>query len=135
MDQYFDRLDKATRNEQLPVRIRFMIQDIVDMRRNKWQPRRIGKGPEGPRTIQQVREDAARDGCIYMPQENSPPNFTKVANPMTMINPFEGTVFCKTIFLGVIFANQISRENNFNSTECRFWKISALENSNTLPKK
>ena len=47
-------------------------------------------GPEGPRTIQQVREDAARDGCIYMPQDNSPPSFTKVANPMTMINPFEG---------------------------------------------
>ena len=90
MDQYFERLDKATRNEQLPVRIRFMIQDIVDMRRNKWLPRRIGKGPDGPRTIQQVREDAARDGCIYMPQESSPPNFTKVANPMTMINPFEG---------------------------------------------
>ena len=44
MDQYFDRLDKATRNEQLPVRIRFMIQDVIDMRRNKWQPRRIGKG-------------------------------------------------------------------------------------------
>ena len=43
MDQYFERLDKATRNEQLPVRIRFMIQDIVDMRRNKWLPRRIGK--------------------------------------------------------------------------------------------
>ena len=46
MDQYFDRLDKATRNEQLPVRIRFMIQDVIDMRRNKWQPRRIGKGKE-----------------------------------------------------------------------------------------
>ena len=68
MDQYFDRLEKATRNEQLPVRIRFMIQDVIDMRRNKWQARRIGKGPDGPRTIAQVREDAARDGCIYMPQ-------------------------------------------------------------------
>ena len=68
MDQYFDRLLKATMNEQMPVRIRFMIQDIIDLRRNKWQPRRIGRGPEGPRTIQQVREDAARDGCIYLPQ-------------------------------------------------------------------
>ena len=72
MDQYFDRLDKATRNEQLPVRIRFMIQDVIDMRRNKWQARRIGKGPDGPRTIAQVREDAARDGCIYMPQVKNP---------------------------------------------------------------
>ena len=94
MDQYFDRLLKATMNEQMPVRIRFMIQDIIDLRRNKWQPRRIGRGPEGPRTIQQVREDAARDGCIYLPQENSPPtNLTKIPNPMTLINPLEGNFF------------------------------------------
>ena len=44
------------------------------MRANKWGGRRIGKGPEGPRTIQQIREDAARDGCIYMPQASSPPS-------------------------------------------------------------
>jgi len=94
MDQYFDRLSKVTANENMPVRIRFMIQDLIDMRRNKWQARRIGKGPEGPRTIQQVREDAARDGCIYMPQENShADNLPKVPNPMTLINPLEGNFF------------------------------------------
>ena len=94
MDQYFDRLTKVTLNENMPVRIRFMIQDLLDMRRNKWQARRIGKGPEGPRTIQQVREDAARDGCIYMPQENShTDNLPKVPNPMTLINPLEGNFF------------------------------------------
>ena len=94
MDQYFDRLYKASMNDHMPVRIRFMLQDVIDLRRNKWQPRRIGRGPEGPRTIQQVREDAARDGCIYLPQENSPPtNLTKVSNPMTLINPLEGNFF------------------------------------------
>lgn len=54
MDQYFDRLMKVTQNEAMPVRIRFMVQDVLDLRRNRWMPRRIGKGPEGPRTIQQV---------------------------------------------------------------------------------
>jgi len=94
MDQYFDRLRKVVENENMPVRIRFMIQDLIDMRRNKWQARRIGKGPDGPRTIQQVREDAARDGCIYMPQENShADNLPKVHNPMTLINPLEGNFF------------------------------------------
>ena len=40
----------------MPVRIRFMVQDIVDLRRNKWATRRAGKDMErGPRTIQQVR--------------------------------------------------------------------------------
>ena len=43
MDQYFDRLSKVVANENMPVRIRFMIQDLIDMRRNKWQARRIGK--------------------------------------------------------------------------------------------
>ena len=59
------------------------------MRKNKWLARRVGREPErGPRTIQQVREDAARDGCIYMPQENSPP--TKTPTGLGLINPFEG---------------------------------------------
>ena len=54
MDQYFERLQRLTENEQLPMRIKFLVQDIIDLRRNKWQFRRVGKGPEGPRTIQQV---------------------------------------------------------------------------------
>ena len=59
------------------------------MRKNKWLPRRMGREPErGPRTIQQVREDAARDGCIYMPQEASPP--AKTPTGLGLINPLEG---------------------------------------------
>ena len=59
------------------------------MRKNKWLGRRLGREPErGPRTIAQVREDAARDGCIYMPQEASPP--TKTPTGLGIINPFEG---------------------------------------------
>ena len=72
MDQYFERLVAVTENELMPLRIRFMVQDIIEMRRNKWMPRKLGKAPEGPRTIAQVREDAYRDGCIYMPQASPP---------------------------------------------------------------
>ena len=82
MDQYFERLQRATENEQLPIRIRFLVQDIIDLRRSKWYMRRVGKGPEGPRTIQQVREDAAREGCIYMPQEASPTNLKAQTTPI-----------------------------------------------------
>ncbi len=85
MDQYFERLQRATENEQLPIRIRFLVQDIIDLRRNKWYMRRVGKGPEGPRTIQQVREDAAREGCIYMPQEASPTNLKAHTTPICKI--------------------------------------------------
>ena len=54
MDSYFERLQKFTEHDHLPMRIKFLIQDIIDLRRNKWYMRRVGKGPEGPRTIQQV---------------------------------------------------------------------------------
>eukprot|EP00095_Tigriopus_kingsejongensis_P002292 snap_masked-scaffold400_size182785-processed-gene-0.10 protein:Tk02292 transcript:snap_masked-scaffold400_size182785-processed-gene-0.10-mRNA-1 annotation:"eukaryotic translation initiation factor 4 gamma 2" len=96
MDQYFDRLQQVTENEQMPTRIRFMVKDILELRLCRWMTRRVGKTPEGPRTIQQVREDAYRDGCIYMPQANSPP--TKPMTPMgggmgSFINPLEGSFF------------------------------------------
>ena len=74
MDQYFERLNQAAENPQMPRRIQFMIQDLVDMRRNRWLPRKIGAGSEGPRTIQQIREDAYRDGGIYLPQQSPPSN-------------------------------------------------------------
>jgi len=108
MDQYFDRLKQIVSNDIYPMRIRFLIQDVVEMRRNKWMPRKIGKTPEGPRTIQQVREDAYRDGCIYMPQQ-SPPNNAKtgtslssmmgggggggMGGPGGFLNPLEGSFF------------------------------------------
>eukprot|EP00094_Tigriopus_californicus_P009065 TCALIF_08738-PA protein Name:"Similar to Eif4g2 Eukaryotic translation initiation factor 4 gamma 2 (Mus musculus)" AED:0.08 eAED:0.04 QI:597/0.5/0.2/0.8/1/0.8/5/650/1211 len=97
MDQYFERLQQVTDNEQMPTRIRFLVRDLLEIRMNKWMTRRVGKTPEGPRTIQQVREDAYRDGCIYMPQANSPP--TKPTNhPLgggmgVFMNPLEGSFF------------------------------------------
>jgi hypothetical protein len=74
MDQYFERLISTAENFQMPRRIRFMIQDMLEMRRNRWMPRKIGMGFEGPRTIQQVREDAYREGGIYLPQQSPPSN-------------------------------------------------------------
>jgi len=93
MDQYFERMDQVIEGSKMPLRIRFMIQDITELRRSKWTPRRAGKDPErGPRTIQQVREDAARDGFIYMPQDTSPPQKMSPA-PLDLMygnSPFDG---------------------------------------------
>lgn len=88
MDQYFERMDQVIDSEKMPLRIRFMVQDVVEMRRNKWLPRRVGRDPErGPRPIQQVREDAARDGFIYLPQEEEPPK--KITQASDLMHPFE----------------------------------------------
>jgi len=77
MDQYFERIRALIANPEIPTRIKFLLQDVIDMRENKWMPRKLAT-PDGPRTIQQVREDAARDGCIYLPQQDSPPEKARV---------------------------------------------------------
>ena len=36
MDKYFARMKELSRNKQLPSRIRFMLQDVIALRQNKW---------------------------------------------------------------------------------------------------
>jgi len=89
MDQYFDRIKALINNPDLPTRIKFLLQDVTELRNNNWKPRKLAT-PDGPRTIQQVREDAARDGCIYMPQQDSPPQKQDPAS-----NKLEEVIFSK----------------------------------------
>lgn len=53
MDQYFKRMEQFVVNPELPSRIRFMLQDVIELRSNGWAPRK-GRMDKGPRTIQQV---------------------------------------------------------------------------------
>ncbi|XP_054718827.1 eukaryotic translation initiation factor 4 gamma 2-like isoform X2 [Uloborus diversus] len=73
MNQYFERMQTFACNFDLPSRIRFMLQDVLELRQNRWVPRRI-LSEHGPKTIQQVRDDAARDFGAYLhhalPQRN-----------------------------------------------------------------
>jgi hypothetical protein len=39
MDQYLERIKKIQQQKDLPIRIRFILQDIVDLRSNHWIPR------------------------------------------------------------------------------------------------
>ncbi|XP_042900691.1 eukaryotic translation initiation factor 4 gamma 2 [Parasteatoda tepidariorum] len=69
MNQYFERMQVFASNFELPSRIRFMLQDVLELRQNRWIPRRI-LSEHGPKTIQQVRDDAARDFGSYLPNRN-----------------------------------------------------------------
>lgn len=41
MDGYFTSLEKLSKGGKLPSsRIRFLVRDLADLRRNKWVPRR-----------------------------------------------------------------------------------------------
>ncbi|XP_044540458.1 eukaryotic translation initiation factor 4 gamma 1-like, partial [Gracilinanus agilis] len=55
MDQYFKQMRKIVKEKKTSSRIRFMLQDVQDLRGSSWVPRR---GDQGPKTIQQVHQEA-----------------------------------------------------------------------------
>ncbi|KAF9578249.1 hypothetical protein BGW38_006052, partial [Lunasporangiospora selenospora] len=57
MDVYFLRMVELTKNNKLPSRIRFMVQDVIELRSSKWVNRRAASGPK---TIAAIHEEAAR---------------------------------------------------------------------------
>ncbi|KAJ0417479.1 hypothetical protein BJY00DRAFT_207272 [Aspergillus carlsbadensis] len=57
MDAYFARIQMMMTTPDLPSRLRFMLLDIIDLRKNNWNSKDADKGPK---TIQQIREEAAR---------------------------------------------------------------------------
>ncbi|KAJ4847644.1 hypothetical protein Tsubulata_002757 [Turnera subulata] len=58
MDYYFDMMSKLSINMKLSSRVRFMLKDAIDLRKNKWQQRRK---VEGPKKIEEVHRDAAQE--------------------------------------------------------------------------
>ncbi|CAN4111904.1 unnamed protein product [Withania somnifera] len=58
MDAYFDRMENLSNNMKLSSRVRFMLKDSIDLRKNKWQQRRK---VEGPKKIEEVHRDAAQE--------------------------------------------------------------------------
>uniref|UniRef100_A0A8D0DBD3 Eukaryotic translation initiation factor 4 gamma, 1a n=1 Tax=Sander lucioperca TaxID=283035 RepID=A0A8D0DBD3_SANLU len=55
MDQYFNQMDKIIKERKTSSRIRFMLQDVLDLRKSGWVPRR---GDQGPKTIDQIHKEA-----------------------------------------------------------------------------
>jgi translation initiation factor 4G len=54
MNQYFERMSLLAENQELPLRIRFMLRDVIELRRDKWVPRKASN-TEGPMPIHQVQ--------------------------------------------------------------------------------
>ena len=59
-DIYFRDMEHITKTKQdhMPSRVRFMIQDVIDLRRNNWKPRRE---KAGPKTLDQIHQEAERE--------------------------------------------------------------------------
>ncbi|XP_062278880.1 eukaryotic translation initiation factor 4 gamma 2a [Scomber scombrus] len=69
MDQYFSRMRSLTNNKELPARIRFLLQNTVELRENRWVPRKAYID-NGPKTINQIRQDAVKDLGVFIPQND-----------------------------------------------------------------
>ncbi|KAI1283210.1 Eukaryotic translation initiation factor 4 gamma 1 [Halotydeus destructor] len=60
LEPYFKRLEKIVRDKQTSSRIRFLIQDVLDMRRNGWKGRKI-QDENKPKTIDQIHQDVKKE--------------------------------------------------------------------------
>ncbi|XP_028777983.1 eukaryotic translation initiation factor 4G isoform X1 [Neltuma alba] len=58
MDAYFERMILLSKNMNLSSRVRFMLKDAIDLRKNRWQQKRK---VEGPKKIEEVHRDAAQE--------------------------------------------------------------------------
>ncbi|XP_018400148.1 PREDICTED: eukaryotic translation initiation factor 4 gamma 2 isoform X1 [Cyphomyrmex costatus] len=56
MDQYFKRMNSLVESRDLPLRIKFMLRDVIELRRDDWKPRKA-TSTEGPMPINQIRND------------------------------------------------------------------------------
>ncbi|KAI5608524.1 eukaryotic translation initiation factor 4, gamma 2a [Silurus asotus] len=66
MNQYFSRMRSIMNNKDLPARIRFLLQDTSELRENNWVPRKAFVD-NGPKTINQIRQDAVKDLGVFIP--------------------------------------------------------------------
>ena len=60
MDQYFDRIKKLQSIKDILPRIRFLLQDVVELRINKWIPRQT-QLDNAPKTMKEVRRGTEFD--------------------------------------------------------------------------
>ncbi|KAK4793958.1 hypothetical protein SAY86_011952 [Trapa natans] len=99
MDAYFDRMMTLSNNMTLSLRVRFMLKDSIDLRKNKWQHRRK---VEGPKKIDEVHRDAVQErhsqaGRVGRSPSINPPGrrgqqmeFATRGNPLSSPNSFRG---------------------------------------------
>lgn len=57
-DSYFAKLHELSKDTKFNIRIRFFVEDIINLRENHWQERRVA---DGPALIEEIRNKAANE--------------------------------------------------------------------------
>lgn len=56
IDQYFDIMEHKSNSSKYPPRIRFLLRDVIELRKDGWKPRKVRR-IEGPVPIQDLNTD------------------------------------------------------------------------------
>lgn len=74
MDQYFEVMEKYSLSPKYPARIRFMLRDVIELRKRDWVPRKMIN--EGPMPMDQLQpdEDNVRSPFVNRNHRNHQPN-------------------------------------------------------------
>ena len=57
-DHYFGKMEGLVKDKKVPARVRFLIQDVIDLRKSNWIPRRE---KAGPKTLDQIHKEVEKD--------------------------------------------------------------------------
>ncbi|KAE9445501.1 hypothetical protein C3L33_22603, partial [Rhododendron williamsianum] len=134
MDAYFDMMFKLSNNMKLSSRLRFMLKDAIDLRKNNWQQRRK---VEGPKKIDEVHRDAAQERQVQagrlsrgpgvntstrsrQPMDFSPRGSSMFSSPSAQMGSFRGSQLRG-------FGTQESRLDDRHSFENRTLSVPLLQ--------
>lgn len=66
MNAYFERISTLVESPDLPSRLQFMLMDIMDLRRDRWQSK---DGLKGPKTREEIRAEVSTS-CATLKRRN-----------------------------------------------------------------
>ena len=69
MNGYFNQLEAIVNKRKTSNRIRFMIQDVIDLRKCQWKPRREDNNPK---TIDQIHKEVEKERMDQERELNNP---------------------------------------------------------------
>lgn len=137
MNQYFKRMQYLyDKKSFLPPRIRFMLQDVIELRSANWTPRRP-QSSQGPKTLGQIRSEVGLEnpGLLFDPHFMRVPNTSLDRGYYSNINDInsyksgssyksDSTFFNSTSYSNSkqtfdFFGSQTKVENNVKDTQKR----------------
>ncbi|CAI9090868.1 OLC1v1025739C1 [Oldenlandia corymbosa var. corymbosa] len=77
VDAYFEKMKSLSEDDHLSSRIRFMLKDVIDLRKNKWKQR---QKVEKPKKIEELHSDAAQERRALVNQLISGSSFNSFNN-------------------------------------------------------